>query len=58
MAKNAEKRFKEHCGGYGAKLTSVIKDNGIEMKLNIIKEYSNYSEAHKAEKKLKNTHSA
>lgn len=53
IAKDVDQRMKEHLGGYGAKLTKVIKEAGIGFSHSIIKEYPTFSEAKAEEKRLK-----
>jgi len=53
IAKNVPKRMKEHRGGYGARLTQVLKENNINFKWAILKTYNTFSEAKTEEKRLK-----
>lgn len=53
IAKNVEKRMKEHSNGSGARLMQVLKENGIGFRYSVIAEYDNFSLAHAEEKRLK-----
>jgi len=53
IARNVEKRMKQHKSGQGARLTQVLKENNITFKYSVIKEYNTFSEAKAEEKRLK-----
>lgn len=53
IAVNVERRVREHRRGAGAKLTKVLKENNIEFKWKMLKEYETFSEAKNEEKRLK-----
>jgi len=53
IAVNVPKRIKKHRAGQGARLTQVLKENNIDFKYSIIKEFPSFSEAHAYEKYLK-----
>lgn len=53
IAKNIEKRIKLHRSGHGARLTQVLKENGISFTCRVIAEYPIFSMAHAEEKRLK-----
>lgn len=53
IAKNIEKRVKEHRAGRGARLTQVLKENNIGFQYAVVKEYEDFSPAKAEEKRLK-----
>lgn len=56
IAQNVEDRFAEHMAGRGARLLQVVREAGIKIEAcSTIKEFSDFSSAHLAEKKLKAT---
>ena len=53
ITNDIDRRILEHRQGQGARLTKVLKDNGISFDYAVIGEYLTYSEAKAREKHLK-----
>jgi predicted GIY-YIG superfamily endonuclease len=53
ITNDIDRRMDEHRKGKGARLTQILKANGISFDYSVIGEYPNYSEAKAREKHLK-----